>query len=50
MKVYERMGMKICTNEKGHMTKMATMPIYGKKGKKVFVSRTSGSMTLKIGM
>ena len=26
--------MKINTNELGHMTKMATMPIYGKKLKK----------------
>ena len=24
------MGKKICTNETGHMTKVATMPIYGK--------------------
>ena len=24
-------GMKICSNGPGHMTKMATMPIYGKK-------------------
>ena len=24
------MGMKICTNELGHMTNMAAMPIYGK--------------------
>ena len=24
------MGMKICTNELGHTTKMAAMPIYGK--------------------
>ena len=23
-------GMKICTNRQGHMTNMATMPIYGK--------------------
>ena len=26
--------MKICTNELGHMTNMATMPIYGKNRKK----------------
>ena len=30
MKAYGGMGMKIHTNELGHMTKMATMPIYGK--------------------
>ena len=29
-----RMGMIICTNELGHMTNMATMPIYGKNRKK----------------
>ena len=23
-------GIKICTNPQGHMTNMATMPIYGK--------------------
>ena len=23
-------GMKVCSNGPGHMTKMATMPIYGK--------------------
>ena len=28
------MGIKIYTNELGHMTNMATMPIYGKKLKK----------------
>ena len=31
MKAYGRTGMKICINELGHMTKMAAMPIYGKK-------------------
>ena len=30
MKAYGRMGMKMYTNELGHMTKMAAMPIYGK--------------------
>ena len=28
MKAYWRMGMKIYTNELGHMTKMAAMPIW----------------------
>ena len=23
-------GMKVCSNDPGHMTKMAAMPIYGK--------------------
>ena len=27
-------GTKVCSNGTGHMTKMATMPIYGKKLKK----------------
>ena len=34
MKTYVRMGMKIYTNELGHITSMATMPIYGKNLKK----------------
>ena len=34
MKAGGRIGMKICTNEVGHMTKMAAMPIYGKNLKK----------------
>ena len=34
MKPYGRMGIKIYTNDSGHMTKMAVMPIYGKKLKK----------------
>ena len=34
MKAGGRIGMKIYTNELGHMTNMATMPIYGKNLKK----------------
>ena len=34
MKAWGRIGMKIYTNELGHMTKMAAMPIYGKNLKK----------------
>ena len=34
MKAWGRIGMKICTNELGHMTNMAAMPIYGKNLKK----------------
>ena len=30
MKAWGRMEMKIYINELGHMTNMATMPIYGK--------------------
>ena len=34
MKAWGSMGMKIYTNELGHMTNMAAMPIYGKNLKK----------------
>ena len=30
LKAYGLMGVKIYTNDLGHMTKMAAMPIYGK--------------------
>ena len=42
--------MKIYTNELGHMTNMAAMPIYGKNLKKIFFSRTNRPMTLKLSM
>ena len=38
-------GTKVCSNGPGHMTKMAVMPIYGKKPFKIF-SRTRKLMTL----
>ena len=34
----------------GHMTKMATMPIYGKNPSKNFFSRTIGPISTKLGM
>ena len=34
MKALGRIGMNIYTNELGHMTDMAAMPIYGKNLKK----------------
>ena len=37
--------MKIYINALGHMTKMAAMPLYGKKTLKTFFSRTNGLMT-----
>ena len=40
--------MKIYINELGHMTNMAAMPIYGKNFKKIFFSRTTRPMTLKL--
>ena len=40
--------MKIYTNELGHMTNMAAMPIYGKNLKKIFFSKTNIPMTLNL--
>ena len=42
--------MKFFTNELGHMTNMAAMPIYGKNLKKKFFSRTNIPITLKLSM
>ena len=42
--------MKIYKNELGHMTKMAAMPIYGKKTLKIFFSGTNGLVDLKHGV
>ena len=41
--------MKIYTNELGHITNMATIPICGKNCK-IFFSITNGPMTLKLGI
>ena len=41
---------KICTKHFGHTTKMAAMPIYGKNLLKIFFSRTSRPVTLRLGM
>ena len=43
-------GKKVYINGPGHMTKMAAMPIYGKKPLKIFFSRTRNPMILKLGM
>ena len=40
---------KVCSCNRGHMTKMAVMPIYGKKGLKFFISGSERPMTLKLG-
>ena len=37
-------------NNLGHMTKMAAMPIYGKKPYKIFYSGTGGPITKKFRM
>ena len=44
------MEMKICWYDAGHMTKMAAMPIYGKNPSKIFLSGTSGPISMKLGM
>ena len=41
---------KIYTKHFGHMTKMAATPIYGKNLLKIFFSRTSRPVTLRLGM
>ena len=41
---------KIYTNYTGHMTKIATMPIYGKNPLNIFFSGTERPMTLGLGM
>ena len=43
-------GTKSCSNGRGHMTKMATMPIYGKNTLKIFFSGIERPMTLKLGI
>ena len=43
------MEMKIHKYDAGHMTKMATMPIYGKKPSNIF-SGTSKPISTKLGM
>ena len=44
------MKMKIYTNKLGHMTKMAAMPIYGKKPLKIISSRTLGTWYVALGI
>ena len=46
---YDRLA-KIFTNCTGHMTKMATMPIYGKTPLNVFFSGTKSPIALGLGM
>ena len=42
--------MKIDEHDAGHMTKMATTPIYGKNPSKIFFSGTGGLFSTKLGM
>ena len=44
------MGMKIYTDELGHVVKMAAMFIYGKKSLKSFSPKTNGPIALEFGM
>ena len=39
----------MCQHDEGHMTKIATMPIYGKNPSKIF-SDTGGPISTKLGM
>ena len=43
-------GTKVYINGPGHMTKMATRPIYGKNPSKIFFSRTGGPIFTKLGL
>ena len=42
--------MKIHEHDAGHMTKMATKPIYGKIPSKIFFSGIGGLISMKLGM
>ena len=46
---YDRLA-KIYTNCTGHMTKMATMPIYGKNPLNILLSGTKRPMALGLGI
>ena len=46
---YDRLA-KIYTNFTGHLTKMATTPIYGENPLNIFFSGTKGPMALGLGM
>ena len=43
-------GIKVCINGLCHMTKMAAMPIYGKKTLKNLFSGTAGPIPIKLGV
>ena len=42
-------GMKVCSQHLGHITKVASLPLYGKNPIKIF-SETKGPMALGLGM
>ena len=43
-------GTNVYINNLGHMTKMVTMPIYGKKCSKIFFSETNRQISMKLGI
>ena len=43
-------GTKVCLRHLGHMTKMATITIYGKNPSKIFFSKTGKPIFMKLGM
>ena len=43
-------GTKVSSRDLGHMTKMAATPIFGKNHSKIFLSRTCGPISTKLGM
>ena len=42
-------GMKVCSRDLGHVTKIAAIPMYGKNPSKIF-SRTGGPISMKLDM
>ena len=42
--------MKLNEHDAGHMAKMTTTPIYGKKSPTIFFSGTGGPISTKLGM
>ena len=42
-------GMKVCSRDLGHVTKIAAIPIYGKNPSKIF-SRSGGPISTKLDM
>ena len=48
---FQVQGYEIFVHVAGHMTKMASLPIYGKTHKKkIFFSKTGGLFSTKLGM
>ena len=50
MKHQWEVGINVFINNPGNMTKMTTMPIYGKNPSKFFFSGTTGPISTKLGM